>query len=360
MAYYCWRVTGNPLLMPQALNRQIYAVAPYFLWQSPRPIPVYHHEIVRSLYLRRELPRYLSTRTPLGLAFELGIRATGFWMFFLGPLLTLPIVMAIVTLPYGFSLRRLSESTRFLLSASVVAAGGLGVEVFFAPHYAGPMTCLVYAWVVMAMRHLRGWQWRGKAGDGLDVGEPPLGAANSGQLPDEAGGGITKNAGQMPGDASVGIAESAGLKPGSTSALRPSGLFLVGAIPVIGILMVFLRVEAGPLHVPLPTDKSFTWCTPPKPEYGRAAMGRFLNTYPGRHLVLVRYKPGHDEGFDWIYNDADIDGSKVVWARDLGTAKNQELIDYFRGRHVWWVEADDSPPKLIPYNASLPTSERGF
>ncbi len=291
MAYYFWRVTGSPFLMPQVLNRQTYAVAPYFLWQSPRPIPIYHHEIVRLLYLQRELPRYLATRSALGLALEWGVRATGLWMFFLGPLFTFPLFMGIASLPYGFGWRNVSRSTRFLLCAGGVSVMGLAAEVFSAPHYAAPMTGLIVALVLVAMRQLRGWQWRGK----------------------------------------------------------PAGLFLVRAIPLIGMVMVLLRVEAAPLHLPLPPVASFTWCTPAKSDYGRASVARRLDTYPGRHLVLVRYKTGHDEGFEWAYNDADIDGSKVVWARDMGAARNQELLDYFRDRRIWYVDADDHPPQLIPY-----------
>jgi hypothetical protein len=50
-------------------------------------------------------------------------------------------------------------------------------------------------------------------------------------------------------------------------------------------------------------------------------------------------------------NDADIDGAKVVWARDMGMAQNRKLLEYFRDRDVWLVEVDqyDSPPKLTPY-----------
>ena len=299
MAYYFWRVTGNPFLMPQELNRQTYAVAPYFLWQSPRPVPIYHHEVVQSLYLQRELPRYLATRTASGLAVEWGVRATGLWMFFLGPLFTFPLLMAFATLPHGFGWRNVSRSTRFLLYASAVSIIGLAAEVFAAPHYAAPTTCLIIALVLDSMRRLRHWRWRGK----------------------------------------------------------PTGLFLVRAVPLIGMAMLVLRLGAVPLHLPLPPPTSFTWCTPSKPDYGRARLGRLLTTYPGRHLVLVRYKPGHDVGLEWVYNDADIDASKVVWARDMGAAQNRELLDYFRGRRAWWLEADDHPPRLIPYESDVPPSE---
>ena len=33
----------------------------------------------------------------------------------------------------------------------------------------------------------------------------------------------------------------------------------------------------------------------------------------------------------------------------MGPVKNEELIKYFKDRHAWIVEADDHPPKLLPY-----------
>ena len=74
-----------------------------------------------------------------------------------------------------------------------------------------------------------------------------------------------------------------------------------------------------------------------------------------RHLVIVRYGSldiPSDRGYrEWVYNEADIDRAKVVWAREMDTPQNRKLLEYFRDRTVWLVEVDqyDSPPKLLPY-----------
>jgi hypothetical protein len=68
-----------------------------------------------------------------------------------------------------------------------------------------------------------------------------------------------------------------------------------------------------------------------------------------RHLILVRYSPEHIVNDEWVYNQADIDGSKVVWARDMGAENNLEVIRYFKDRKVWLLEPDVVPPKLAPY-----------
>jgi len=50
-----------------------------------------------------------------------------------------------------------------------------------------------------------------------------------------------------------------------------------------------------------------------------------------------------------VYDRSDIDGSKIVWARDMEPEKNQELIAYYRGRQFWIVHADSAPPHLGSY-----------
>ena len=51
----------------------------------------------------------------------------------------------------------------------------------------------------------------------------------------------------------------------------------------------------------------------------------------------------------WIYNDADIDASRIVWARDLGPLRNAKLMAYFHDRRAWTVDPNvhDPTPQRI-------------
>jgi len=72
--------------------------------------------------------------------------------------------------------------------------------------------------------------------------------------------------------------------------------------------------------------------------------------------MIVRYADRHDPNstanVEWVYNAANIDAAPVVWARDMGSRENAELIDYFRGRKVWLIEPDSKPLDIQPYPLS--------
>ena len=122
------------------------------------------------------------------------------------------------------------------------------------------------------------------------------------------------------------------------------GMCYVRVLPLACAAMLLVQISAGSS----PDDAAgWRW-----PDYGgrlRAGLLHELQKMDGSHLVLVRYGPRHDAGDEWVYNGADIDGSKVVWARELDRGSNLHLLEYFKGRRIWLVEPDIQSPRLIPY-----------
>ena len=78
-----------------------------------------------------------------------------------------------------------------------------------------------------------------------------------------------------------------------------------------------------------------------------ASIAQRLERTPGHHLVLVRYGARHEMYEELVFNRADIDQSRVVWARSLDPESDRRLIDHFRGRQVWLLE-EDGDLKLTP------------
>jgi hypothetical protein len=81
----------------------------------------------------------------------------------------------------------------------------------------------------------------------------------------------------------------------------------------------------------------------------RAEIEQHLAITPGQHLVIVRYSPRHDPLQEWVYNRADIDHAKVVWAREIPGIPTEPLLTYFHRRRVWLLEADASQAVIVPY-----------
>jgi hypothetical protein len=278
--YYYYRVTGSPFRLAYEANRETYAMAPYFVWGKPRPQPEYRHAILRNFY-QSELLEYEESLTLRGYLFRLMQKFLSWWRFYLGPLLTVPLIAS----PRVVGQRKMRLPV-LILGATIA---GLVVQVFMLPHYFAPATGLLYLLLVQGARWLAQWSPQG----------------------------------------------------------RHFGQSLIRGIPVLAAAMILLRVVAIAAHVQIEP----AWYG----ENRHAELASELNRKPGPQLVLIHYGPHADHGRDWVYNAADIDESKIVWANDMGDVQNRELVNYFRGRTVWRVSLDDSRYKLEAY--PLPASQ---
>ena len=287
MGYYDYRVFGNPLTLPYAANRATYAMAPYFAWQEPRPEPAYHHYEMRRFYHEDELADFQRSRSPGGFIKMTLIKAVSGTLFFTG----------LALLPFIFMTKRvlLDRRVRFLVICLGALTLGMVLEIFLIPHYMAPFTGAVYALGLQGMRHMRVFR---------------------------------------PGD-------------------QPVGRALTRLAIVVLVIMCGFRLYAVPLHLSFPEWPSstwnFSWYGPDVFGKDRVNVERQLEQLQGGQLVIVRYSSAHNPQDEWVYNAADIDNSKVIWAREMDPASNQQLFQYYGDRKVWLVEPDKPPVAVSPY-----------
>jgi hypothetical protein len=117
---------------------------------------------------------------------------------------------------------------------------------------------------------------------------------------------------------------------------RPAGAILVRAIlltqitAVIVVIVTMARTEN-------PAGSA------------RARIVQQLIDLPGKHLVIVRYAPQRQSLFEWVYNNADIENARIVFAREIDDpASNQRLVDHFADRRIWLLRIDGLQVSLDP------------
>jgi hypothetical protein len=290
LGYYDTRAFGNALTLPYSADREAYAVAPYWIWQAPRPEPAYHHKLMRDFYVGLELGYANRLHTPAGFLSESLLKPLRALLFFSGVLFLPLIVMT----------RRVlrDKRIRFLVVCTALVIGGVSLETWLIPHYWAAITPALYAIGLQAMRHLRQVRITGQ----------PAGAA----------------------------------------LLRFS---LVSCVLLAGIRLCAEPLHL--MLAPWPSAAwASEWYGPGRLGTPRAEVERDLKSMLGNQLAIVRYAPGHSPIDEWVYNAADIDEASVIWAREMDAYNNQELLRYYSDRKAWLVEPDATPPRVTPYPAN--------
>jgi len=290
LGYYDYRAFGNPLTLPYSVDRAEYAAAPYWIWQSPRPEPVYHHKAIHDFYVVEELGYTNHLHTLSGFFAE---------TFFFKPLRTLLFYAGFALLPPLIMLKcaLLDRRIRFLVVCIVLVVGGVIVETWLIPHYFAAIMPAIYALGLQAMRHLRQWK---------------------------------------PGGQPVGIA----MQRFTITLCIALAALRLGAEPL------HLELATWPSG-----SWASTWSGPGRFGVERRQIEDKLNQLPGGQLILVRYSPEHSSLDEWVYNAPDIDNSQIIWAREMDAAHNLELERYYKDRTVWLVQPDVHPVSVSPYSA---------
>lgn len=278
MAYYNWRLTGHPLLLPHVLNTDTYVTAPMFLWQRPKTPLHYRNDQFENFYNVWERKYYNRTWADARRISEEKLELVGDFLFWRAELLLLPFLY------FVFRDRKM----RLLLITFFVSAAGFFAVTWSHPHYVAPLLCVIVALVVQAMRHL----------NTLELGGRRIGSM------------------------------------------------------AVRIIVVILLVQTASLAFEGHCDSAEWRC------FGlreRAEMVRTLSQTPDKHLVIVQYNRFHYIHNEWVYNGAEIDSAKIVWARDIDAVQNKKLLDYFKDRQIWLVRPDELDPearKLKPYTTA--------
>jgi hypothetical protein len=256
-----------------------------FIWGQIRPNPHYATASLRNVYAA-EAELYEKTRENLGIP-ELFRKLKNIWVFFLAPLLSVPFiafwfVLKTTTTPDE---RRKVRYVGTIIGAMLVA---VVQTVWFYPHYFAPAFAPFVAMLLLGLKELRRWQWRG----------------------------------------------------------QQTGVFLSRAIPVGCLLMACIPASAHRLGWRL-SFWPLQWAMGSPAEIQGPEIKASLLAEGKKALVFVEYGKTHDPGFEWIYNDPDIQRSEIAWARSVNPNSDAALIRSFHDRSVWILRPDEHPAKLI-------------
>lgn len=280
MAYYNYRVTGNPFELPIRLYQKNYQeVRPlfFFLGYKKSDLPAQFRELDRfkKEYL---IPKYEKLITLAGWLENFKENIKIFWSHYFGVLLTIPLLTI-------FWLWKKPKMKFVLLTVSSVLCFILAVTFFHKSHQTAPLTCAFLLITIYGINIVWHFKIKGRAVGALFIQTLMLGVL-----------------------------------------ITALSYFLI-------YYNTFKSLE----------DKTRDVSNIP---YVKYLVVKYLTDIQGKHVVIVRYAAWHNFFIELIYNKANIDEARIVWARDLGPERNQELLDYYRDRKIWLLEPE-SPNTML-------------
>lgn len=308
MAYYNYRITGNAFRFPYAEHQAQYFSTPLFIFQDPIKSESGGHVRLQRLYKyldQFDFIKDFEIFTASDNSYLIPIYAFVCLLLNLPYLLLMPPLMVFFYIAL-FPLMLRSQWEKFIVITLAFTFFCMSFATYWdKPHYAAPLVCCFYLLIVQGFR--------------LFISS----AKNSYQI-------------------KLTLALLVFLTLNSVVYQK----FFLAAwfLPVWSAIKTKdfsdVKLDLAQSNI-LSTPKSTTQLKP----FIEAA----INKSSQRYLIIVSY---HDDftyqNDDIVYNEADVENSKVVWAHDLGENKNRTLIDNYKNRQILLVKISNSQFEIIP------------
>jgi len=327
LAYDNFANTGHAAVSAYQLWRQQQSIVPSFLWQPLRKtVPVYYSLQTRQFNTVWEMSYWSHLRQSVTLGIlRVAERPIQFLQIFLRPLLLLPFLIPLLITRD----RQPTAGRRIVTDGLFVAIGLLAILL----GHSFPVTLIWYAWAAWLLAHARL-----KPGMRLLMVMLLCGAfcslLTTFHMPTY----------ESPFVAPAFVLVAVGMRSLATWRRQAgTGRAIVVNLSLGCGLLFLLYTLLAVFHLHVDGESPFNWSSYENRLEARAAAQRFLEQQPGKQLAIVRYEPDHDVLYEWVWNLAEIDQQKVIWARELKPAWNVQLLRHYPDRRVWLIEPDAAP-----------------
>jgi len=284
LAWYNWRITGNPLNPPYLVYQREYGTPQPYWWQPPVRVASFRFPEIRDNYLN-QLRLYEQRHSMTDILDSERKRLANFWRFFVGPFLT-------PALAFLLYLRRDRRMWPWLLASIPFILDKATYHAWF-PAQNAPATVLIVLVLLQCWRHMRA-SFRRR---------------------------------------DVGVALARNLVVAFCLAI----VFGNMGRAVEPLLSPRQYAKLAPIWESLYPARRL-----------RDDVTKVMEKIPGSHLLFVKYAPNHCFCEEWVFNSADIKNQRIVYVRPFTPESDVSLARYLSDHDIWVIEPDERPYRLRP------------
>lgn len=309
MCYQYYRVTGNPFTLPYSVHHAQYYPTPLFSFQPINHSATKGNPRIRQVFEKYTMPPILESMLEMGLPDSTVLRSV-YGFIYLNLALPLFFFSPLLLLIFYFSVPMAIKKDRwFLLMAVTIIFTFLGISVgvwWDQFHYAAPLTAIFFLFLCEGFRS---------------------------------------------------FFESGKDKRQQIKILLTFFFMILGSVVYLQILMhsqMKMKEDFSADRILL-TDSLANQTKvkiklPFRATFFKDEMEKIVDKLPDRYIAIVSYAPNFDFHDEIVFNKADIENAKMIWAHDLGEEKNKSLLDYYTNRKILHIKISDGGIDIEPVN----------